>query len=88
MVSLQLAQQRPSEQLWIMRPDGSDARAITSGNKHTYGRSQWNPWGQDIVFQRLELGTPYPVPEIMVWPLGAAEPRLLARDATWPAWLP
>jgi Tol biopolymer transport system component len=87
-VSLRLGEQTPNEQLWLMRPDGSEPQQITHDLNYTYGRYQWDPWGQNVIFQRLQLGTPYPTPEIMVWPFGAAEARPLLQDATWPAWLP
>jgi Tol biopolymer transport system component len=87
-VSLRLAEGAPNEQLWLMRPDGTDARQITTGANYTYGRYQWDPWGESLVFQRLELGIPYPVPQVMVWSRDGGEPRLLAADATWPAWAP
>jgi TolB protein len=87
-VSLRLAAGVPNEQLWLMRPDGSEARAVTSGSNYTYGRYYWDPWGTSVVFQRLELGVAFPTPQIMVWPVQGGEPRLLAQDATWPAWMP
>jgi TolB protein len=87
-VGVRLAQQAPNEQLWLMRPDGSEARPITSGEKYTYGRYQWDPWGRNVLFQRLELGTPYPTPEIMIWPFDGGEARVLLTDATWAAWQP
>jgi TolB protein len=87
-ISLRLGRQAPNEQLWLMRPDGSEARPITSDPDFTYGRYAWDPWGRHVVFQRLQLGTPYPVPEIMVWSFETGDTRSLAQDATWPAWMP
>jgi Tol biopolymer transport system component len=74
-------------QLWIMRPDGSEGRAIADDPKYTYGAYRWDPWSQSLVFQRFELGEPFAKPEIMMWSPGDGV-RLIAQDASMPAWLP
>jgi TolB protein len=87
-VSLRLGQQTPNEQLWIMRPDGSEARQITFDLRFTYGRYQWDPSGERVVFQRLALEAPYPEPELLVWSAADGSVRPIAQNATWPAWVP
>jgi len=74
-------------QLWIMRPDGGGGRAIADDPKYTYGSYRWDPWSQSLVFQRFELGEPFAKPEIMMWSPGDGV-RLIAQDASMPAWLP
>ncbi len=74
-------------QLWIMRPDGSEGRAIADDPKYTYGAYRWDPWSQSLLFQRFELGEPFAKPEIMMWSPGDGV-RFIAQDASMPAWLP
>ncbi|MBI3242759.1 MAG: PD40 domain-containing protein [Chloroflexi bacterium] len=76
------------KQLWLMHPDGSEARAITDDKNYTNDSYRWDSWGQAIVFQRIKLDTPEAAPEIMVWPVNGGTPRLLAKDAVSPAWMP
>lgn len=78
----------PGSQLWIMRPDGSEGRAIADDPRYTYGAYRWDPWGQSLVFQRFELGEPFARPDVMVWSLADSSARVIAQDASLPAWLP
>lgn len=87
-VGVRLADGGPGSQLWIMRPDGSEARAVTSDPQYTCGSFHWDSWGRNIVFQRFELGVPFAKPEIMLWSAGTGGIQVIARDASLPNWLP
>ena len=87
-VSLRTATGGPGKELWLMRPDGSEARSIASDAAFTYGSYRWDPWGRRLLIQRLPLGIPYPEPEIIVWELTTGESRVAAVDATLAQWLP
>jgi Tol biopolymer transport system component len=87
-VSLRTASGGPGKELWLMRPDGSEARPIASDPAYTYGSYRWDPWGQNLVIQRVSLGTPFPKPEIVVWNMATDEIRIRAVDATLAHWLP
>ncbi len=87
-VSLRTAAGGPGKELWLMRPDGSEARAIASDADYTYGSYRWDPWGERLLIQRVPLGTPFPKPEIVVWELNTGQTRVAAVDATLAQWLP
>jgi TolB protein len=73
-------------QLWLMRPDGSEARALTTDPAVTHGPPSWSPDGRYLLFQRYD-----PVTEASsVWRLevGTGEAMLLAEGGYLPGWLP
>lgn len=78
----------PGRQLWLMRPDGSDAYALLQDPAYTHGRYQWDPYGRRLVIQRLPLGTPFPKSEVVVVDIANASVQVVAVDATLPVWWP
>lgn len=76
------------KQLWLMRPDGSEAQALTDDPQYTNDGYRWDPWGQAVVFQRIKLETPNAAPEIVAWWMNNGKLQVLAQDATGPAWMP
>jgi Tol biopolymer transport system component len=75
-------------QLWVMRPNGTEARPIAGEIEYTYGAYRWNPWSDGLVFQRFALGVPFAKPEILLWSATDNSVRVFASDASMPAWLP
>ncbi len=79
-------------QVWVSRADSGEARPLTDQPEYSYGGLRWSPDETWIAVVRTNLGTPNPRPE--VWLIraglgpGLAEQRLLATDATIPAWTP
>jgi TolB protein len=76
------------KQVWLMRPNGADARAITSDPAYTHGSYKWDPWGTALVIQRVPLATPFPKPELVIWSAVTGETRPAAVDGTLAQWLP
>jgi TolB protein len=87
-VSLRVADTGPAKQLWIMRPDGTDARPVSKNPAYTHGAYRWDAWGRALIFQVVPLGTPYPEPELLHWSFESDTIRVLAKNATLPGWLP
>ena len=76
------------QQLWLMRPDGSDARAlVTDANAHL-GSVAWSPDGNMIVYLRFPLMQGGAQPEIWYVSLLDGPPSKLADGATLPEWIP
>ena len=75
-------------QLWIMRPDGSEARVVAGDPQYTYGAYRWSLWSDALIFQRFALGVPFARPEILMWSIEDGSIRVIAEDASLPAWLP
>ncbi len=78
----------PSKQVWRMRPDGSEATAITHDAENTYAGYRWSPWSDALVIQRFPLNKAYATPEIVLWSAVDGSIKLLAQNASLPEWLP
>ncbi|NIS81041.1 MAG: hypothetical protein GTO14_12720 [Anaerolineales bacterium] len=87
-VSLRIADGASGKQLWLVKPDGSEVHPIADDPRYTYGGYRWDPWGQAIVFQRLSVGIPDAVPDVLLWHMDTGETHVFAKDAALPAWLP
>jgi Tol biopolymer transport system component len=88
LVGLQRPETGPGRQLWLLRPDGSEARPLVEDPDYSHGGYQWSPAGDSIVFQRVRLGTALARPEVLTIDLASEALTLLAEDAWLPAWLP
>lgn len=88
LVGVQSADGGPGRQLWLMRPDGSEAHSVLNDPAYTHGGYQWHPAGDRFVYQRFPLRVANAVPEIYVLSLDDGEPELLAADASSPSWVP
>jgi TolB protein len=78
----------PGKQLWLLRPDGSETRAVTDNPLYTFGGYHWDAYGRALVFQRFELNKPYATPEVLVWFAESGTTLFLAQDAATAEWLP
>lgn len=72
-------------QLWLMRADGSEARALSADPAITHGPPSWSPDGRYLLFQRYEAATG----ETAVWILevGTTETKMVAGKGFLPGWL-
>lgn len=75
-------------QLWLMRPDGSEARALTNEPDYYHGPPAWSPDGRYLLYQRYDLADPAAASEIWRMDVGSGEATRLAADSFLPAWLP
>jgi len=48
-----------SETIWIMDTDGTSKKQLTAPNRNWDSAPQWSPDGIKIVFQRMDVGTPF-----------------------------
>ena len=83
----------PGRQLWLMRPDGSDARALTDDPLYNHSAFHWSPDSAAIAYMRFKLADPGDAAEIWIIEVqasglpGAAGPRRLVAGYL-PEWLP
>jgi Tol biopolymer transport system component len=76
-------------QLWLMRPDGSEAVPLVTDADAEFAAYSWRPDGGALAYIRLPL--PHladPHPEIWIISLPDGQPQHMATDATVPGWLP
>ncbi|MCX7853017.1 MAG: Ig-like domain-containing protein [Caldilineales bacterium] len=82
------AQVATGSQLWLMRPDGSQAQPLTSDHTTHYGPPVWSPDGRQLLFQYVRLAEPTAQPGIAALDLATGELRPLAAPGRAPVWLP
>lgn len=78
----------PGQQLWRMRPDGSQAHLLRTEPAATFGWVAWRPDGGALAYVRRSLGDANARPELWLMELPEGEPERLAEVSTRPVWLP
>lgn len=77
----------PTQVMWRLRADGTGATALADRAGFSYGGPDWDPWGEQLLFQRLPLGGSAPSPDLMIWSeAGGVELRL--NNAGLARWVP
>lgn len=74
-------------QLWLMRSDGSDARALTDEPAIQHGQPHWSPDGRYLLFQRFATLEPGAVPEIWLLNVESGELQQVVTGGFLPDWL-
>lgn len=75
-------------QIWIMRADGSEARAITDDPKIHHGEIAWSSDGRFLLYQQYNLEELYAKPTVWLVEIETGERTEIASPGTLPAWLP
>lgn len=87
-LSARRADAEPARGMWVMRPDGGSPQAVAEQVGRAYGGYQWDPWGQALVFQGVDLPPADTPPDVYLWRWSDGQVRLLAHDAFAPAFRP
>lgn len=74
-------------QLWLMRPDGSDAQPLTEDFIVHHGPASWSPDGRYLLFQRFSLDEPAADPAIWRLDVETGEMIEMATSGMLPVWL-
>lgn len=75
-------------QIWLARPDGSEARQLLDEPSYTHSALVWSADSKRLAYMRLnqaDLGQP---PEVFVLDVQAGAPQLVRAQAYSPQWLP
>jgi Tol biopolymer transport system component len=75
-------------QLWLARPDGGEARALTAEPAANYSAFAWSPDAGRLLAVRFALGEPGARPAVWLFDVSAGEGRELVEGATQPGWVP
>ena len=75
-------------QLWLARPDGSEAKALTDEPLIHHGVPQWSEDGRFILYQRYDTTDPATLPGIWLLELETGRTKGIAAAGFQPAWLP
>ncbi len=72
-------------QIWRMRPDGTEATALTADAAYDHGRPVWSPDGRYLITRRFPLRGPEVVPSLWLIDLETGAVRLLVEPGDFPA---
>lgn len=78
----------PGRQVWIMRDDGSQPRAITAAPEFSHASLAWNPDSTRVAYMRLSLSNPNEMPEIWMTDRITKEREFLVEGGYLPQWIP
>ncbi len=72
-------------QIWRMRPDGTEAAALTGDPAYDHGPPVWSPDGRYLVTRRFPLRGPKVVPSLWLLDAASGEARMLVEPGDFPA---
>jgi len=81
----------PGRQIWLVRPDGSEAYALLEEPMIDHFAYAWRPDGATLAYAANDLSEgPQPVTDVSIWifDLARREPRFVGDDGVLPRWLP
>ena len=81
----------PGRQIWLTRPDGSEAYSLLTEPMGDHYAFAWRPDGAALAYVRIDLSEgPQPVPDVSVWvfDLIEREARQVTAEGVLPKWLP
>ncbi|MGD8737218.1 MAG: Ig-like domain-containing protein [Anaerolineae bacterium] len=81
----------PGRQIWLVRPDGSEAYPLLEEPMIDHFALAWRPDGGALAYVVNDLSPgPQPVPDISLWvfDLVGRQPQQIAVDGVSPQWLP
>jgi Tol biopolymer transport system component len=76
------------KQLWLMRGDGSEVRALTADPAFDHGQPVWSPDGRYLLFHKLPLKGPEIILSVWVIDTQTGELWEVARPGQRPVWMP
>lgn len=76
------------KQMWLMRPDGSDARYLTNEMDMNHSLPEWSPDGRYLLYQRYPLKEVGAQPGIWLLDLQTERAQELMTPGNRPTWLP
>jgi nickel/cobalt exporter len=74
------------DQIWLMRPDGTEAHPITQDVNVLHGVSAWSPDGQYLVYQQHPLAGAGSQPGVWLLEIETRELQQLVSPGNWPTW--
>ncbi len=78
----------PGKQLWLMRQDGRDARALTADPAFDFGQPLWSPDGRALLFHKLPLKGPEITLSVWIMDVESGRTWQVASPGQRPQWFP
>ncbi|MBK7896964.1 MAG: PD40 domain-containing protein [Anaerolineaceae bacterium] len=82
-----LAGTNTGRQLWLMRPDGSEARPLTEDISLHFGPPSWSPDGRFLLFQQFNSNTPDQPPTIWLLEIASGTFTQITNHGLLPTFL-
>lgn len=79
---------QPGRQLWLMRPDGTEAHPLTRAPEYNHSAFQWSPDGRRLIYMRFNAIDPNEPAEIWLMNVDGTGARRLTAGGYTPEWLP
>ena len=76
------------KQIWLMRPDGSEAQGLTNDTDIHHGLPAWSPDGRYLTFQRYPLKELGAEPAVWLLDIQTGQLRELVKPGSRAIWLP
>lgn len=76
------------KQIWLMRPDGSEARYLTNDTEINFGLPAWSPDSRYLLYQRYSLKELGAQPSIWLLDTQTERTQELITSGNRPTWLP
>ncbi|MBE7556330.1 MAG: PD40 domain-containing protein [Anaerolineales bacterium] len=76
------------KQIWLMRPDGSEARYLTNDTEINHGLLEWSPDSRYLLYQRYSLKELGGQPSIWLLDTQTERAQELIASGNRPTWLP
>ncbi|MCE7984336.1 MAG: hypothetical protein DYG89_24440 [Caldilinea sp. CFX5] len=78
----------PGKQLWLMRQDGRDARALTADPAFDFGQPLWSPDGRYLLFHKLPLKGPDITLSVWIMAVESGRTWQVTSPGQRPQWFP
>ncbi len=82
------AQWTPGKQLWLMRSDGSEAKAVTNDALYNHSAFGWSPNGKFLIYMRFNIADFINPSEIWMVNADGTGAKKLITGGYFPQWLP
>lgn len=86
--SLETPTWTPGRQLWIMSPQGDEARALTDAPMMNHSALDWRPDSQALLYMRFDTASPHDPPEVWRLSLPDGDTQLVVVGGFQPRWIP
>ena len=83
-----IVQEPMGQQIWMMRPDGSNPTALTADPNSQYGPPSWSSDGRYLISHRFLLSEAASRPGIVLLDIETGEERIIAAVGIQPSWSP
>ena len=77
-----------NDSLVLINLENFESTTVTAEGNYTYLHHSFDPGGEHILYQRIQLGVANSSPEIMIYTIASGETAQVAVEAAFPNWLP